>query len=175
MPVLYSRVDTVVVPSHGVFCLRSDNAELQDLATAGRLAFADGIGFASTVVGVRGATEVSNALVSVEMWSRMPVLLRDQGPFDFAWEGVIEFSNGRWCIDESLDSSMRLGLELPSGTGRYGVRVAAYNHNEALDRYEAAQAGSDEGFASALVELKQLDTETAERYRIQLWPVERRG
>lgn len=171
---LVSRVDTVVVPSYGVFCLHSGSAELPDVATAGRLAFADGVGFASTAVGVRGATEVSTALVSVEMWSRMPVLLRDQGPFDFAWEGVIEFPDGRWHLGESLDSSMRLGVELPSGAGRYGVRVVAYHHNEALGRYETARAGSDEEFATALVDLKRLDSETAERYRIQLWPVQRR-
>lgn len=175
MPVLVSQVDTVVVPSYGVFCLCSDGAEPQDVATAGRRAFADGVGFASTAVGVRGATEVSRALVSVEVWSRMPVLLRDQGPFGFAWEGSLEFPGGKWHIGESLDTSVRTGLELPSGDGRYGVGVIAYNHNETLDRYETAKAGSDGEFAAALIELQRLGSETAERYRIQLWPVERRS
>lgn len=58
--------------------------------------------------------------------------------------------------------------------GRYSVRVIAYNHNEVLDRFETARAGSDEEFAAALVDLRRLDPETAERYRIQLWPVKRR-
>ncbi|MFG1887050.1 hypothetical protein ACGFIR_04160 [Micromonospora sp. NPDC049051] len=174
MPILLSKIDTVVLPSHEVFCLYSrEEREQRDLAEAERLASADGVGFAWSAVGVRVATEVSKALVSVETWSGMPLLLRDQGPFDFAWEGVVDFPDGRWCISESLDSLTRLGVELPSGPGRCGVRVVAYNHNDVLDRYEMAQAGTDEEFAAMLAELKRLDPETAERYQIQLWPVRR--
>jgi hypothetical protein len=104
----------------------------------------------------------------------MPSILPDQRPFDFAFEGVVDFPDDCWRIDESLDPPVRLGIELPSGAGPYGVRVIAYNHNEILDRFEMAQAGTSEEFAAALDDIRGLAPEAGERYQIQLWPVGRR-
>ncbi|MEV4467555.1 hypothetical protein AB0J51_28495 [Micromonospora echinofusca] len=139
------------------------------------MAFADGVGFASSAVVVRAATEVSRAFASVETWSRMPSILPDQRPFDFAFEGVLDFPDNCWRIDESYDRPVVRGIELPSGAGRYGARVIAYDHHEILDRYEMAQAGTSEEFASALEEMRRLAPEATERYQIQLWPLGRRG
>ncbi|KAB1125301.1 hypothetical protein F6X68_32465 [Micromonospora sp. AMSO12t] len=175
MPVLTSKLDTVVSASYMMFCLYSHGANAQrDHSEAGRLAFADGVGFAASAVGVRTATEVSRAFVSVETWSRMPWILPEQRPFDFAFEGVVDFPDNCWRIDESLDSPVRCGIVLPSGAGRYGARVIAYNHNEVLDRFEMAQAGTEE-FTAALDKMRRLIPEAAERYQIQLWPLGRQG
>ncbi|MEO3819168.1 hypothetical protein [Plantactinospora sp. B24E8] len=111
--------------------------------------------------------------MSVETWSRMPLILPDERPFDYAREGFVVFPDERWCIIESCDSAVQVGVELPSGPGEYGVRVVAYHHNTVRDRYEEARAGSAEEFAAALTELRQPDSAAREWYRIQLWPVGR--
>ncbi|WP_326556734.1 hypothetical protein [Micromonospora sp. NBC_01796] len=104
----------------------------------------------------------------------MPLILPDQRPFDFAWEGVLDFPDESWCIAESLDSAVQVGIELASGAGSYGVRVIAYNHNAVLDRFEEARALPGDGFTTALTELRRLEPAAAERYQVQLWPVGRR-
>ncbi|MGK5523258.1 hypothetical protein ACSNN9_28435 [Micromonospora sp. URMC 107] len=82
--------------------------------------------------------------MSVETWSRMPSILPDQRPFDFAFEGSVDFPDDCWLIDKSVDDPIVHGIELPSGAGPYGARVIAYHHNEILDRFELAQAQTSE-------------------------------
>ncbi|MFV2022478.1 hypothetical protein [Micromonospora sp. LOL_023] len=175
MPVLLSTVATTVLPSYKIFCLRSCGAtDPQDLIKAGQLARADGIGFTSSAIGVQVATEVSLAIVLVEVWTKKPFIMPDQRSFDFAAEGLIYFPGTCWSIDESFDSEVMVGIKLPSGAGRYGARVAAYNYNTFLGRYEALHIGENEEYLKELTQLKRIDRETTEQYRIQLWPAGRK-
>lgn len=104
----------------------------------------------------------------------MPLILPDERPFDYARKGFVVFPDEHWRIFESCDSVVRVGVELPSGPGEYGVRVVAYHHNTVRDRYAEALAGSAEEFAAVLAELRRPDSATREWYRIQVWPVGRR-
>lgn len=157
-------------PSFWVFWLYSRGPDdVRDLAAAGRLADADGVGFAGSAVAVRTATELSPTRVTVETWSRMPLLLPEEPPFDFAAEGSATFPADLWCISESQDAAVQFGQPLPAGAGDYGVRVTAYHRQETVDRL----ADHPDGLAGALRELRDVPPELAERYRIQLWPVGR--
>jgi hypothetical protein len=165
-----SVLETVVSPSFQVFWLHC-RAEgyLDEMTAAGRQADTEDVGFAGSAVAVRTVTDAGSVRVAVEVWSRRPVVLGDEPPFEYAVEGEVDLDDGRWCIDGSHDPAVQAGLVLPGGVGRYGVRVTAYNQQRVADLIEEHA----EDFAAAMAAVRALPAAEGERYRLQLWPAGR--
>ncbi|WP_433343006.1 hypothetical protein [Micromonospora sp. CA-111912] len=170
MAVRLSAVEMLVSPSFAVFWLHSrTEGYLDEMSAAGRQADAEDVGFAVSAVAVRTVTDAASVRVAVEVWNRRPMLLGDEPAFEYAVEGEVELGDGQWCIDESHDPAVRVGLVLPGGAGRYGVRVTAYHQQRVAELIEEHA----EDFVSAMAAVRALPATEGERYRLQLWPVGR--
>ncbi|MFI5916874.1 hypothetical protein [Dactylosporangium sp. NPDC051541] len=170
MAVRLSVVETVVSPSFRTFWLHCRGQDYLEVMTAaaGRTD-AEDVGFAGSAVAVRTVTDAGSVRVTVEIWSRQPMVLSDEPRFEYAVEGELELPAGQWCIDESHDSGVQAGVSLPGGAGRYGVRVTAYNQQRVTDLIEEYA----EDFVAAMAAVRALPAAEGERYRLQLWPVGR--
>ncbi|MGK5677698.1 hypothetical protein [Actinoplanes sp. URMC 104] len=152
---------TTVGATYRMFGVHDPTCAESDAAVAVAAASREVVGWAPHAVMVEVVTDLVPIEVRIDVLGAAPAADDDA---DLVRDGVLATPGGMISLPESVDETVRLGVELPAGPGTYAVRVCGYGRVRARRLWDEATGGD-------LAEYEEMVRALAgtERYRLLLW------